>query len=216
MSFYQWGVDSAENVTEDLYQCVMHYFGHPKFWGRYLVRVQDVSEGLTREEISFIHSKGIRLLPIYNDFRAAEGFNQGRNAANNAVFYAQNLEIPLGIPIFANIERYFQIDKEWIQGWTGTILQAGYRSGFYNDPVTGNFNHAFCQAAKENKIVLTENILWSAEPVLELDDLIYPLNYEPKAPTCGGNVWIWQYSRQMPQCPIDMNIANISLTELLW
>lgn len=216
MTICQWGVDSAENVTEDLYQCVIHNFGRPGFWGRYLVRVQGISEGLTKQEISFIHSKGVKLLPIYNDFKVAIGFRQGIYAANHAVFHAHNLEIPLGVPIFANIERFFEIDREWIQGWTEGILQAGYRSGFYNDPVSGDFNHAFCHAAKENNIVIRQNILWSAEPVLELDNLYNPLNYEPKAPDCGGNVWIWQYSRQLPQCPIDMNLAIPRLVNLLW
>jgi hypothetical protein len=123
-------------------------------------------------------------------------------------------------PIFVNIEQFFEIDKEWIQGWTEGILQAGYRSGFYNDPVTGYFNHAFCQAAKDNKAILNQNILWSAEPELELENLSRPLNrplrYEPYSPDCGGNVWIWQYSRDVPQCPIDMNLAHYDLVNLLW
>lgn len=216
MSVYEWGIDSAENVTEDLFQCVIQNFGYPRFWGRYLVRVPSISEGLTIEEISFIQSKGIKLLPIYNSFQTAKGYGQGRAAANNAVFYARELGMPEGIPLFANVERFFDIDNEWIQGWTEAIVTNGYRSGIYNDPVTGGFNHAFCNAAKEDKSVKIRNILWSAEPELETSGPQNPPTYNPKAPDCGGNVLVWQYSRQVTQCPIDTNLAYSSLVTILW
>ena len=112
MSVYEWGIDSAENVTEDLFQCVIRNFGYPRFWGRYLVRVPGISEGLTIDEISFLRSKGVKLLPIYNSFQTAKGYGQGRAAANNAVFHARELGIPEGIPLFANVEQFFDIDDE--------------------------------------------------------------------------------------------------------
>ncbi|WP_227018410.1 glycoside hydrolase domain-containing protein [Sinanaerobacter chloroacetimidivorans] len=216
LAIYEWGVDSAENVTEDLFQCVLCNFGYPKFWGRYLVRVPGVSEGLTKQEITLIRSKGIKLLPIYNFFQEAIGYMQGREAANLAVFHARNLGIPKGTPLFANIERFFQIDHEWIQGWTEAILTSGYKSGIYNDPVTGGFSKAFCNAAKENKKIKMLNILWSAEPELEPSGPWNPPNYRPLAPHCGGRVWAWQYSRKVTQCSIDTNLANSSLVNILW
>ncbi|MFJ8070820.1 glycoside hydrolase domain-containing protein [Peribacillus sp. NPDC096447] len=216
MAIYEWGVDSAENVTEDLFQCVIRNFGYPKFWGRYLLRVPGASEGLTKQEISFIRSKGVKLLPIYNSFQDAKGYRQGRVAANNAVFNARKLGIPKGVPLFANVERFFQVDNEWIQGWTEAMFTSGYKSGIYNDPVVGGFNKAFCNAAKENEKVKIQNILWSAEPELHPSGPRNPPNYKPKAPNCGGNVWAWQYSRKVTQCPIDTNLANSSLVNILW
>lgn len=215
MSVYEWGIDSAENVTEDLFQCVIRNFGYPRFWGRYLVRVPGISEGLTIEEISFIRSKGVKLLPIYNSFQTAKGYGQGRTAGNNAVFHARELEIPRGIPLFANVEQFFNIDDEWIQGWTEAIGTSGYISGIYNDPVTGGFNQAFCNAVRENESVKMLNILWSAQPELEPSGPRNIPNYNPKSPDCGGNVWIWQYSRKVTQCPIDTNIAYSSLVNIL-
>lgn len=216
MPIYEWGIDSAENVTEDLFQCVMRNFGYPRFWGRYLVRVPGISEGLTKQEISFIRSKGVKLLPIYNSFQEAKGYVQGRAAANNAVFYARELEIPKGIPLFANVEQFFQIDDEWIQGWTEALVTSGYTSGIYNDPVVGSFNKAFCNAVKENEKVKILNILWSAQPELEPSGPQNPPTYKPMAPDCGGNVWAWQYSRKVTQCPIDTNLANNRLVNILW
>lgn len=216
MLIYEWGIDSAENVTEDLFQCVIRNFGYPRFWGRYLVRVPGISEGLTEQEISFIRNKGVKLLPIYNSLQEAKGYWKGRAAANNAVFHAQELGIPKGIPLFANVEQFFQIDDKWIQGWTEAIVTSGYISGIYNDPVTGGFNQAFCNAAKENENVKTRNILWSAQPELESGGPQNLPNYNPKAPDCGGNVWAWQYSRKVTQCPIDTNLASRSLVNILW
>ena len=216
MSIYEWGVDSAEDVTEDLFQCVLFYFGYPRFWGRYLVRVPGVSEGLTKQEISLIHSKGIKILPIYNSIREATGYMQGRAAADTAAYHAKDIGIPKDTPIFANIEQFFRIDEEWIQGWTEAMVAGGYKSGIYNDPVTGDFNKAFCNAVKEDEKVRLLNILWSAEPETEPSGPLYVPEYVPKTPDCGGNVWVWQYSRMVTQCPIDTNLAYRSLVNILW
>ena len=213
---YEWGVDSAENVTEDLFQCVIRNFGYPKFWGRYLVRVPGFSEGLTKQEISFIRSKGVKLLPVYNSFQEAKGYGQGKKAANSAIYNARKLGIPEGVPLFANIEQFFQIDGEWIRGWTETILKSGYRSGIYNDPASGGFNEAFCNAAQEDEKIRELNILWSAQPELEPSGPQNPPVYQPKTPDCGGNVWVWQYGREVISCPIDTNLANSSLVNILW
>lgn len=216
MELYEWGVDSAQNVTQDLLECVAMNFGYPVFWGRYLVRVPRVSDGLTRQEIAWIHSRGIKLLPIYNFFREAEGYRQGRAAAIDAVYHAGLLGIPEGTPLFADIESYFQVDSEWIQGWTEALLVSGYISGIYNDPASGDFNEAFCNAARENSKVIRQNILWSAEPETEPSGPQNPPAYTPKTPACGGNVWAWQYSRKITLCPIDFNLANSSLVNILW
>ena len=216
MQIYEWGVDSAENVTENLLQCVVRNLGYPVFWGRYLVRVPRVSEGLTKQEISFIQSKGVKLLLIYNAIQETKGYGQGFAAANDAVLHAQDLEIPKGVPLFANVERFFQIDAEWIHGWTEAMVLSGYRSGIYNDPVAGGFNKAFCNAVKENEMIKTLNILWSAEPELEPSGPQNPPDYMPKTPDCGGNVWAWQYSRRVTSCPVDTDLAVDELVNILW
>lgn len=216
MSVYEWGVDSAEYVTEDLFQCVIRYLGYPVFWGRYLLRVSGISEGLTEQEILLIQSKGVKILPIYNFIREAVGYMQGREAADHAIFHARRLGIPEGIPLFANVEQFFQIDEEWIQGWTEGMVAGRYISGVYNDPVTGGFSKAFCNAVKENEAIKNLTILWSAQPELEPGGPRNAPGYNPKTPACGGNVWVWQYSRRVTQCPVDTNLADSRLVNMLW
>lgn len=216
MPVYEWGVDSAQNVTEDLFQCVISNLGYPIFWGRYLVRVSGISEGLTKKEILLIQSEGVKLLPIYNAFQKAEGYIQGRAAADHAIFHARKLGIPEGVPLFANLEKFFRIDKEWIRGWSEGMVIGGYKSGFYNDPVIGGFNEAFCNAVKENEAIRKLTILWSAQPELEPGGPRDAPRYNPKTPACGGNVWVWQYSRRVTQCPVDSNLADSRLVNMLW
>jgi Domain of unknown function (DUF1906) len=216
MPRYVWGVDSAATVTEDLYQCVRRNFGMPRFWGRYLTTVPNASEGLTKEEISFIRNKGIKVLPIYNAFREATGYSKGRVAATNAVFHARRLGFPKGTVLFANVERFFAVDKDWIQGWVEALYPSGYKPGFYHVPTEGNFNVAFCQAAKENEKVRIQSFLWSAEPNVGGSPPNEAPPYKPETPNCKGNVWLWQYGRDTQQCPIDTNLADERVLASLW
>ncbi len=102
-----WGVDSAAAVTENLYECVRNTYGQPDFWGRYLHRIEGVSDGLTAEEIRFIRERGIKILPIYNNFTEAIGSRAGTVSARNAMFQAKLLNMREGSFIFANIENFF-------------------------------------------------------------------------------------------------------------
>jgi hypothetical protein len=211
-----WGVDSAARVTESLYSCVLSNFGNPKYWGRYLTDVPNVSDGLTKEEISFIRSKGIKILPIYNVFSEAVGYEKGRIAARNAVFNARRLGIPTDIALFANIENFFEVDSAWIRGWVDSLYPTGYRSGIYHDPVKGGFRSAYCNAVKENKEVAVQTILWSAEPEVGVTREREAPRYNPVMPDCVANVWLWQYGRDSPICPIDTNLADERVLNYLY
>jgi hypothetical protein len=213
---YIWGVDSAQNVTDELYDCVVKNYGNPTFWGRYLTTIPNASEGLTTEEIAFIRGKGVKVLPIYNAFRESKGYREGRVSANNAIYQARRFGFPKGTVLFANVEKFFEVDDEWIQGWIEAIYPSGYKSGIYHDPVTGNFNQAFCRAASENEQVKTQTILWSAEPETGGTGPRKAPRYAPKKPARGGNVWLWQYGRNVKKCPIDTNLADNRLLASLW
>ncbi|NSL50671.1 glycoside hydrolase domain-containing protein [Calidifontibacillus erzurumensis] len=208
MPKYIWGVDSAQKVTQELYNCVVNNYSYPNFWGRYLTTVPNASEGLTANEIQFMKSKGIKLLPIYNDFRKATGYREGQVAARNAIFHARRLNLVEGTPIFANIERFFEVDEAWIRAWVETMYPSGYMSGFYHDPQEGSFNEAFCEAVQKNNQVKTQSILWSAEPAPGATDNKKAPTFNPKKPNCGGNVWAWQYGRDSTVCPIDTNLID--------
>ncbi|RKL67458.1 hypothetical protein CR203_08865 [Salipaludibacillus neizhouensis] len=206
-----WGVDSAAIADQTLLNCVVTNFGQPDFWGRYLTTVPNVNEGLSKEEITFMRNKGIKLLPIYNNFQEAIGYSTGRVAARNAIFNAQRLGINNDTFIFANVENFFNIDADWLMGWADAFDESSFRPGYYNDPVEGDFNEAFCQAQEQNENVRNQTVLWSAEPEPGVTRKRDIPAYNPESPTCGGNVWAWQYGRDAEICPIDTVLMEAQL-----
>jgi len=211
-----WGVDSSSPVNEKLYECVKSNFGQPQFWGRYLTDIPNVSTGLSKEEIVFIRGKGIKVLPIYNVFQEAIGYGKGQQIARNAVFHARRLGIPKNILIIANVEHFFNVDAEWIKGYVDSIFPTGYRPGFYHDPNKGSFANAYCEAVKKNNQVAVQSILWSAEPNPGVTKERNAPRFNPASPKCKGNVWIWQYGRGAKECPIDTNLGEWKLLNLLY
>lgn len=216
MVTYHWGVDSSQNVTKELYDCVLNNYGKPSFWGRYLTRVQGASEGLSRAEINLLHNSGTKLLPIYNDFRRAIGENQGRVVAMTAVYHAGRLGIKKGTPIFANIEKFFEVDSDWITGYVNYLYNTDYKPGFYHDPTFGNFAQSFCEAANRNPRVREQAILWSAEPETGVTKLTDAPKFNPTKVPCDANVWAWQYGRDSKTCPIDTNLIDERLFDMLY
>jgi hypothetical protein len=211
-----WGVDSAEAANEELYACVKNKYGKPKYWGRYLTRKEGVNEGLSKGEILFLHMKGIRIMPIYNDFSAALTYRQGQITARNAIFHANRLSFPNDTVIFANIENFFQVDEAWIRAWVDVFYPSGYRPGFYHDPKEGDFSTAFCTAAKKNEKVSSQSILWSSEPEKKVSKEKEAPIFKPNKPNCHSLVWGWQYGRDAKDCSIDTNIILYKLYQLLW
>lgn len=213
---YVWGVDSAQTATEELYDCVLKSFGKPNYWGRYLTTVPDASEGLTKEEILFLHNSGTRVLPIYNNFKEARGFRKGKVTAQNAAFHAKRLKFPKETILFANVERFFDVDEAWIRGYVEGMIPTGYKSGFYNDPVEGDFNSEYCKAVSKNKKVAVQSILWSAEPEVGVTKARNAPRFRPKKPACKANVWGWQYARDAKACPVNTNLVDDRVYNNLW
>ncbi|RFU70603.1 DUF1906 domain-containing protein [Peribacillus saganii] len=213
---FLWGVDSALSVNQEILNCVTISYGKPLYWGRYLSRVEGAAEGLTRNEILFLHKNGIRVMPIYSNFRSAVGLRSGNITAQNAVAHARRLNIPEGKILFANIERFFQVDSAWIEGWFSTIRTSGYRCGYYHDPLIGEFNREFCEAVKNNEKIAIESILWSAEPETGATKQQNAPRFGPKTVNCQSNTWGWQYGRDATACPIDTNIINDKLYNFLY
>ena len=211
-----WGVDSAVKVTDEVYNCVLNSYGKPSYWARYLTTIPNVNEGLTREEINFLHQKGVRIMPIYNDFRQATGYRNGQIVARNAIFHAQRLGTPKNKFIFANVERFFDVDEAWIRGWVDTFYPSGYRPGIYHDPEEGNFSNAYCQAIKKDEKVKVQTVLWSAKPEPGATPQKDAPKFNPAKPPCEANVWAWQYGRDAKDCPIDTNLIDRRLYDNLW
>ncbi|MDZ5472799.1 DUF1906 domain-containing protein [Bacillus sp. 31A1R] len=213
---YYWGVDSASPVTKELYDCVLNNFGKPSYWGRYIALVPGAADVLTREEIRLLRNSGTKILPIYSNFLEATGYREGKVIAQNAVYNARRLGVPKGKVVFANLEKFFKIDEAWIRGFVDGMFPSGYKAGLYHDPVKGDFSAAYCEAVNNDNKVATQLILWSAEPEPGVSRARNAPNFKPKKPPCKANVWGWQYGRDSPVCPIDTNLINSRLFELLW
>lgn len=211
-----WGVDSAAKVNKELYDCVLTRFGKPLYWGRYLVSVPNAAEGLTREEIALIRNSGTKILPIYSNFSSAMGERQGRLVANNMIFNAKKLGIPRGKILFANIERFFPVDAAWINGYINTMYNSDYKGGIYFDSLEKNFQQGYCEAIANNKNLATNVVLWSARPETGVSKANTAPRFRPSKPPCQANVWGWQYGRNAAECPIDTNLINQRLFDLLW
>lgn len=210
---YHWGVDSTKNVTDELYETVVKNYGKPKFWGRYLTKVQGVCEGLTRNEIEFLHQNETKLLPIYNDFHSATGENEGRVAGMYACYYAKRLGIQKGTPIFVNVERLSDIDSSWIKGYVRYLDDSDFPPGFYFDPTEGNFSNAF---ALLNSNITDLAILWSTKPHHGITKEKFAPKFKPATVPCEANIRAWQYGKDSTICPIDTNIIDNRLFDMLY
>lgn len=185
-------------------------------WGRYLSTVPRIASGLTAGEITFLQRQNIKILPIYNDFRNAVGYENGKNVALRAITQAVRLRIPKETFIFANIEHYFQINEAWIRGWADTIRRSDYQSGMYHDPIRGPFSKAFCQAVKKDAKIGNETVLWSAQPEVKTTGPKNAPTFSPNSPKCQKNIWAWQYGRDAKTCPIDSNLIDRRLYNQLF
>lgn len=216
MNKYLWGVDSAQKVSDEVYNCVIDNYGTPKYWGRYLTTIKNVNDGLTIEEIKYLQNKGIKVLPIYNNFKSAVGYKNGQVVARNAIFNAQRLGFPKGTFIFVDIESDYNIDGAWISGLVDTFYTSNYRPGMYSYPQTGQFSSAYCEAVKNNEKVEQQTVLWSAEPEIGIKTEEEIPKFNPASPPCNNNVWAWQYGRDSEVCPIDTNLIDQRIYNNLW
>jgi hypothetical protein len=216
MVSYHWGVDSSQTVTKELYNAVLTTYGKPEYWGRYLSRVNGATEGLTKEEIELLHSNGTKLLPIYNDFRRAVGESHAKVVAMNATYHAKRLGIKKGTIIFANVERFFDVDSAWIKGYVDYLYNTDYKPGFYHDPTEGNFEKSYCEAVSQSSRVANQAVLWSTEPNLGVTKEDEAPQFNPVTPTCEANVWLWQYGRDAGDLAINTNLMDSRLLPLLY
>ncbi|WP_223702688.1 glycoside hydrolase domain-containing protein [Sutcliffiella deserti] len=211
-----WGIDSASLTTEDFYGCVRDNFGDPVVFGRYLGDKEGVSFGLTEDQVALIHGEQDYILPIYNMFNDATGFDNGVTQAENAIQLAQEIGIPEGVALFADIEPNYPVDSEFIRGWYETITSAGYESGIYGifDPERALFD-AYIQANENNSELGENNIIWTASPNIGITTEAEAPDFNPEAPE-DTLAWGWQYGLDAETCNIDTNLFSSEILEFLW
>ncbi|MBP1968383.1 hypothetical protein J2Z83_000475 [Virgibacillus natechei] len=211
-----WGVDSASLTTEDMLACVTENFGDPSVWGRYLGDNEGVSVGLTEEEIDLLQSNDIQTLVIWNHTTDVTGYDHGQSEANQAIEMAQDLGIPEGVALFANVEPIYPVDAAFLLGWHDALTDSEYNSGVYGifDP-SEELYVAFEEAAEENSDLLDEMYVWTASPNVGITTEDDAPSYEPDYPE-GSLLAGWQYGIEAETCNIDTNLFDGNVLEVLW
>lgn len=211
-----WGVDSVSITTEDFYDCVTTNFGQPTVWARYLMDKENVSNGLTQQEIELFKDEGIYILPIYNHFEDATGYENGVAQAKQAIDYANEYGIPEGVALFADIEPSYPVTSDFIIGWHETIMASKYESGIYGVfSDDSDLTAAFNAAVEENAQVLEQTIIWSNQPQVGITTEEDAPDYQVNAPESSRD-WAWQYGLESDICNIDTNLFRSNIIEYLW
>ena len=211
-----WGIDTASKIDQAFLQCVKDNYGEPAVVGRYLETKEDISMGLTTEEAALLHEQGAKILPIFNHFTDATGYENGAAEAKEAISYAQKIGIPDGVALFADIEPKYPVDEAFIRGWVETLLESPYKPGIYGVLTPeSKLSAAYQTAVSKNKQVQDQTILWSSNPDPGVTPKDQAPAYDPGAPE-NVNVSIWQYGIDGKTCNIDTNLIQSPVLELLW
>jgi len=211
-----WGIDSASLTTEELYACVNEHFGKPAIWGRYLGTTENVSQGLTKDEVQYLHDLDIKVLPIYNLFTDATGYENGVNEAESAIEIAKELGFPEGVAIFADIEPNYPVNEDFIQGWFDRLTNSDYIPGIYG--VFDKERELYTQLEKalnSNKEMKNELLIWSAHPQNEPTPKDKAPNYKPNGPK-NSKIIGWQYGINAKSCNIDTNLFQDDMIDYSW
>lgn len=211
-----WGIDTAGNIKQSDYQCISKDYGKPAFVGRYLGNVNDVSKSLTKDEVNFLHSKGIKILPIHNRFSKALGLENGKKEAEEAIKLAKSVGVKDGVVIMADIEPKFPVDPDFLIGWTDTMLKSKYMPGVYGDFNKNDLAKAYKVAAKRDQSVKDKLILWTNQPSIGVTSQDKaPTKFKGQSPNSDGTL-AWQYGIKSKQCNIDADLGKNDLLDLLW
>ncbi len=216
MPEYVWGVDSASIVEEDFYACIRDNFGEPAAFGRYLGTKEGVSFGLSSEEVAFLHERDIKIIPIYNHFTDARGYENAVAEAEVAIAYAQEIGIPEGVYIYADIEPSYPVDSAFLLGWYETIKASSYNVGYYGIFAPGeNLSAAYEEFLTNIEDPSGISIWHSSSPYIGVTSKQNAPEFQPEVPEFVP-VQIWQYGIDAETCNIDTNLIQSSLLDSLW
>ena len=128
-----FGVDSSRNSAAvlqnnlSLFDWVSRNKLYPNFWGRNI----NGHDPLTSAEISFLHSKGCKIAPVFLSSDPGESYEQGMLLAKKAALAAFTLHIPENTALFW--EAASSTSAEFFKGYAQGLLTEGYTPGFKAD-----------------------------------------------------------------------------------
>lgn len=227
-------VNAGEPPRQKLFEYVTRRVRQPDFWGRYL---NEYRSGVTADEVSEIHrmSHGnCRVLPVYNgphrtsiELNGPNAHRAGVNAAREALRLAGELDMPHGVRIYADLERWL-VGAEWFRGWFETMYASpfpavggvygnvqvqwrleGWRAGF--DAALGafadsTFDQLLGDLAGRGRSKSTTAFIWSNRPYLTQPGAEPPQNmlvqttFRPERGPLNfvSDTVVWQYGPNVP------------------
>ena len=201
-----FGVDSQtpshdilqNNLTE--FEWAVRNKVYPNFWGRNLTG----ENALTKEEIDFLHSKGCKIAAVYSDSGEKQTEEQGQTLAEKTQELVLELGIPQGTAIFLEIPENEAVSRDFMRGFAGGLLDAGFTPGFKaNTDAAFDFDHQYSRGMQTDQDVFEQCLIWAVSPSLAEFDrvttthLIHPDNWVPFAPSgiTRQDIAIWQYGK---------------------
>lgn len=210
-----WGVDTASKVNNSFYQCVNDNYGKPEILGRYMKDKKGVSKGLTQKEISFIHDHDGKILLIYNHFSNATGKKNGKSAAKQATSFANDLDAPKGVALFADIEPNYPVDADFIQAWTKKLNGSKFEPGIYGEFSKKSDSKLRTAYKSPANNIDQKPIVWSSLPRPGITSKDKAPDFNPAAPKSSKS-FIWQYGLSAKKCSIDTDLIQSKSTDFLW
>ena len=218
-----FGADSkmqADDLLQnniDQFEWVVRNKIYPNFYGRYIAG----ENCLTREEIKFLHGKGCKIAAIYADDSVKKTEEQGVITAKKIDIQASMLGIPEGTAIFLEIGENEKVSRNFMRGFTKTLMLEGYTPGFKADTdARYTFDREFSRGMQSDRDVFEKCLIWAVAPSLKEYDgmttshLIHPDRWMPYAPsgTTRSEIAIWQYGRDCH--PIEDDAGNMTTFNL--
>lgn len=216
MATTYWGFDTASTVTSSMISCLAEN-GAPtseiSFVLRYLDTVSGEHNGLTSNEVSYIHGLGISIGLIYGDVpHEPLTFQDGVDAANAAAALASDLGVPESVTIYVDLGTSYEdyITATFIEGYAYQLsANTAYHSGFYaavGDTYYPAFDTAFNEAQNNSTYgtYVHQSQLWGNEPEpgcsTIADRPAYDVNAVPNSDY--GQPQVWQYAESCG-CNVD-------------
>lgn len=139
-----FGVYSVTPINKKLkngytmYDWVMRQKGFPAF----CMRTLDGENAITAEEIAFLQNKDCKIGLVIRDLtEAAVSAASGTQNALKAVEVAEELGVPQGVALFAEIRPEWSVNHNWMISFAQTVMANGYVPGFIgNTDSSKNFS----------------------------------------------------------------------------
>lgn len=173
---------------------------YPCFYGRTLVG----ENGLTREEIAFLHGKGCKIAAIYPSADQKVTEKHGTDLADKMITRAMELGIPAKTALFLEIDKDEIVSKNFMKALAKKLLTEGYTPGFKaNTDARFGFDREYSRGMQTDKDIFEKCLIWAVEPILSEYDrmttthLIHPDHWMPFAPSAisRNDIAVWQYGK---------------------